>query len=356
LKINFKFLILPLFALLSACQLFLGQDLDINPKEILKSLWNDFNNIHANLDFRMCSNTKYNSWYDVYHNPNNGYALKVYPNMSEELLFNVCANMLKELNDPHVSLSAPGKFSGSYYDYYREDFSISTIKSLLIENGNNNYKNFLYGRFITTPDIGYIYIELFTDEDPESENQEWGKAIDNILSGLESTNAIVLDVRSNRGGEIFVMEYIASRFASEQKDYLKTRTKSGPGANDLSAPKIYTIKPFKKISGGLFGYTKPIVLLTNRNSVSAAEWFTLAMRTQSHVTHVGTPTCGALSSRKDRPMINGWFYSVSPERVTDMDGKYYEGVGISPDEEHIIANKTGDEQLYYAINLAVNAK
>jgi carboxyl-terminal processing protease len=356
LKINFKFLILPLFALLSACQLFLGQDPDTGPEEILRSLWNDFNNIHANLDFRMCSNTRYNSWYDVYHNPHSGYALKINSGMSEESLFNVCANMLKELNDPHVGLFAPGKFSSSYYDNYHDDFSISTVKSKLIENGNNSYTNFLYGRFLEEPDIGYIYIALFTDEDSEHENKEWGKAIDNILKSLASAIAIVLDVRSNRGGEIFVMEYIASRFASEQKDYLKARTKSGPGANDLSAPKIYTIKPFKDVSGSMAGYTKPIILLTNRNSVSAAEWFTLALRTQSHVTHAGTPTCGALSSRKDRPMINGWFYSTSPERTTDMNGIYYEGIGISPNEEHIIANQIGDEQLEYALKLAVSAK
>jgi len=354
LKINFKILILPLFALLSSCQLFLGQNPDISPEEVLRSLWNDFNNIHANLDFRMCSNAKYNSWYDVYHNPHIGYALNVNSNTSEESLFYVCASMLKELNDPHVALYIPGSISHSYNS--REEFKISAIRSLLIDNGNNNYQNFLYGRFENEPDIGYLYIELFTDETPKSENQEWGKVIDNILYSLASADAIILDIRSNRGGEIFVMEYIAARFASEQKDYIKARTKSGPGANDLSAPKIYTIKPYKTVSGGLSGYTKPIILLTNRNSVSAAEWFTLALRTQSHVTHVGTPTCGALSSRKDRPMINGWYYSISPERVTDMNGKYYEGIGISPDEEHIKENITGNEQLDYALELAVKAK
>ncbi|WP_461255535.1 S41 family peptidase [Treponema sp. R80B11-R83G3] len=351
-KINFKFLILPLFALLSACQLFLGQDPDAGPEEVLKSLWNDFNNIHANLDFRMCSNAKYNSWYDVYHNKLNGYALKVYSGMPDGYLFDVCANMLKELNDPHVGLYAPGKYAGSYVDSYNEDFKLSTVKSYLIENGNSDYKNFLYGRFTTEPYIGYIYIALFTDEDSEKDENEWGRAIKNILKSLASADAIVLDVRNNRGGEIFVMEYIAAHFASEQKDYMKARIKTGPGPNDLSSPKIYTIKPFTTVSDNTYNYTKHIVLLTNRNSISAAEWFTMALRTQSHVTHVGTPTCGAFSARKDRPMINGWFYSISPERVTDMNGIYYEGIGIFPDENHIIANKTGDEQLDYAIELA----
>jgi hypothetical protein len=353
LRIKIKYLILPFFLLLSACQLFLGQDSDTSPEEILKSLWNDFNNIHANLDFRMCNNNKYNSWYDVYHNESNGYALKVNSYMSEEKLFDVCADMLKELNDPHVGLYAPGRYTSSYNSNYNEDFNISELKRDLIENGNSDYKNFLFGRFISMPDIGYIHIALFTDEDSEKDEQKWGKAIDNILNNLANTNAIILDVRNNRGGEIFAMEYIAAHFAAEQKDYIKARIKKGSGPNDLSAPKIYTIKPFKTVSGNLAGYIKPIVLLTNINSISAAEWFTLALRTQRHVTHVGTPTCGAFSSRKDRPMINGWYYSISPERITDMDEIYYEGIGISPNKEHIIANEKGDAQLDYALELAI---
>jgi C-terminal processing protease CtpA/Prc len=333
--------------------LFLGQDSDPSPGEVLKSLWNDFYIIHANLDFRMCNNNKYNSWYDVYHNKSNGYALKVNSNMSEEKLFDICAEMLRELNDPHVGLYAPGKYISSYNDNYNEYFNLFELRKGLIENGNSDYKNFLFGIFKSMPDIGYIHIGLFTDEDSEKDEQQWGKAIDNVLNDLTNTNAIVLDIRNNRGGEIFAMEYIAARFASEQKDYIKASIKTGPGPNELSAPKIYTIRPFKAVSGNLAGYTKPIVLITNKNSISAAEWFTFALRTQRHVTHVGTPTCGAFSSRKDRPMINGWYYSISPERITDINGKYYEGIGISPNEEHIIANNKGDEQLDYALELAV---
>jgi C-terminal processing protease CtpA/Prc len=352
-----KLLILPvtvllLIVLLSTCQLFLGPEPDTSPSEVLKSLWNDFNNIHANLDFRMSNNLKYNSWYDVYHNQQNGYALKTYPDMSDELLFSVCANMLKELNDPHVGLFAPGNYASSYVEDRSEYFSAYTARSYLYGRGNDEYKNFIYGVFLSNPGIGYIYISSFINEDSDSENQEWGKEIGGIINSLANTRAIVLDVRSNRGGEIFAMEYIAAYFASEQKDYIKARTKTGPGPNDLSAPKIYTVKSVKTASNNMYGYTKPIVLLTNRSTVSAAEWFTLALRTQNHVTHTGTPTCGALSSRKDRFMINGWFYSISPERVTDMNGKFYEGIGISPDKERQQVNTTGDEQLEYAVKLA----
>ncbi len=341
--------------LFSACQLFLGREPDTGPSEVLRSLWNDFNDIHANLDFRMSGNLNYDSWYDVYHNKQTGYALKIKSDMSETSLFDVCADMLEEIKDPHVGLYAPGLGYRSYNADIDEYFDIDTVKSYLIGNGNDGYQNFVFGTFSSKPDIGYVYISKFIYEGYEPEGQEWGRIIDNILGVLKETKAIVLDVRDNKGGEVYVMEYIAARFVSETKNYCGVISKNGPGSYDFSAPVIYTVKSISKASDNKYGYTKPIVLLTNINTVSVAEWFVLALRTQSHVTHIGTATCGAFSPRKDRFMINGWTYSISPGRVTDMNGNNYEGIGISPDkEEYIIANTTEEEdvQLEEAVRIA----
>jgi len=358
-KRKIKWLILPITFFLSACQFFLGQEPDTGPAEVLRSLWNDFNIIHANLEFRISGNPEYDSWYDVYYNKQTGYALKINSGMSEESLFNVCADMLEELKDPHVGLYAPGLGYRSYYFGSNEYFNIEKAKNYLNGNGNAGYKNFVYGVFSSDSDIGYIYISEFLYEGTEPGGREWVSAIDNIISGLDNTKALVLDVRNNRGGDIYAMEYIAARFASESKDYCKVINKKGPGPDDFSAPVIYTIKSINKNSDNRYGYTKPIVLLTNKNTVSVAEWFTLALKTQSHVTHIGTATCGAFSPRKDRFMINGWVYSISPGRVTDMNGKNYEGIGISPDrEEHIIANTANqtDKQLEEAVKIAAGAE
>jgi C-terminal processing protease CtpA/Prc len=139
------------------------------------------------------------------------------------------------------------------------------------------------------------------------------------------------------------MEYIAARFAAKAEDYIKESVKNGPGHNDFSAPKTRIHKPAGT------RYTRPIVLLTNGDSVSAAEWFTLALRTQGHVNHAGTATHGAFSGREERSLINGWIYRISPYRITDMSGNCYEGRGISPEKE--IAG-TDDEQMVYARDLA----
>jgi len=356
-KKRIKWLVLSVAVFLSACRFFLGPEPDTGPSEVLKSLWNDFNNIHANLDYRMSANLNYKSWYDVYYNTQTGYALKIKPDMSEESLFEICADMLQELQDPHVGLFSPDYGTRTYNKGVNEYFNIEKARSYLNGNGAGN-KNFAYGTFFSNPDIGYVYISEFLNEKIGTVGQEIESAIDSILSSLEKTKALVLDVRNNRGGDIYVMEYIAARFTSESKDYCKVVNKKGPGPNDFSAPIIYTIKSIKKASDNRYGYTKPIVFLTNRNTVSMAEWFTMALRTQSHVTHIGTPTCGAFSPRKDRFMINGWVYSISPGRVTDMNGINYEGIGITPDEENIIANTTNqtDNQLEEAVKIAAGAE
>jgi len=331
--------------LLSSCELFLGPEPDISPPGILKGLWNDFNNIYAYLDFRMSHNLYYNDWHDVYYNDRYGYALRVNQNTSEENLYKECVNMLRELNDPHVGLHAPGKFQSSYVED-GEPFNLSYITPLLV-NGDGKFTNFYYGKF-SSANIGYIHIFGFTQDGTDPMLQTWGKAIDDIIKDLADTDAIILDIRNNRGGHIYVMEYIAARFASKQKEYLLSSNKNGPGPNDFQSLKTHIIIPANN------RYTKPIILLTNKDTVSVSERFTIALRTQDHVTHMGTTTRGAFSVRMERPMVNGWFYSISTERVTDMNGKIYEGIGITPDIQVKYGNaQREDLQIKAALQEAV---
>ena len=343
-KIPALFLIL----ILSSCSLLLGPEPDTSPEGILKSLWDDFNNIHAYLDIRMSQNTDYNDWHDVYYNQRTGYAHKIRYNMSERSLFNVCASMLRILNDPHVGLYMPDAFASSYTDDNEDIFSLETVKLMLKNNGTGKYKNFYYGIFDLPElysNIGYIHIIGFTEDNVDPMKQTWGLVIDNIINDISGTDALILDIRNNRGGHVYAMEYIAARFASSSKEYLLASNKNGSGPKDFQSPRIHIIKPANT------RYTKPIILLTNNNTVSVSERFTLALRTQEHIIHAGTVTRGALSVRIERPMVNGWFYSISPERVTDMNGKIYEGIGVVPDVH--IEYGSNDMQIREAIKMAI---
>jgi C-terminal processing protease CtpA/Prc len=336
---------------LSACRVFLGPEPETGPEAILYGLWSDFDRMHAYTDYRMSHNLSFNSWDDVYYNETEGYRkqlqdlLRRYPNGNNEQLFRLCARMLGELNDAHVSLRTPTNSWTSYVGG-RGSLDLGSIREYLEGGGSEQYSNFLYGTFLSEPMIGYIHIKSFTGiYSKPGDAQIWAERVNDIVNSLNNTGAIVLDIRCNGGGDPWAMEYIAGRFAAKAKDYIQESVKNGPGRADFTTPQIRFVKPAGT------RYIKPIVLLTNEDSVSAAEWFTLALRTQEHVIHAGTTTHGAFSGRVERSMVNGWIYRISPYKITDADGNCYEGIGISPDKDYI-REGSDEDQLEYARDMA----
>jgi C-terminal processing protease CtpA/Prc len=328
----------------SACHIFLGPDPDSSPRGIFEYIWNDYNETYA------LFNVKGINWNEKYAE----YSPQIQDDMSDYDLFRVCAKMLNSLNDFHVWLSSPFAFSFFWdyndyddYDNYKDyDYAmiywersgyldIKSIRNSLKDEGTligkpNSY--FLYGTFKERLNIGYIYISDFNDYVIGVDViPDWTKEIDNIVKSLrDTTDALIIDIRSNGGGLGSNVDYIASRFVSVEKPYLKSRVKTGPGTNDFSAFKTWTIKP-----AGIT-YTKRVVLLTNEGTSSAAEWLVMALRTQPHVIHMGSKTAGGFSPRIVRPLINGWYYSISVMEVTDINGKCFEGEGIHPENENKI--------------------
>lgn len=329
-----KLALLFIIFLLSGCQIFLGPDPETTDENVLYRLYRDFYEIHAYIHIRMDMNRDprfNNCWHTVHEH------------FRQELLngnltlFDACAGMLGELNDPHVSLFAPGRhfswFPASPEDAFNRErnwFNLPRVRQYLQDSGHLSGNGmFLYGTFSEEPftHIGYLHIRAFYDFSDPAGPQNWLNALDDEIMPFFRNNAaaVIIDIRNNGGGLGFVSEFIAARFAAVQRNYMMASRKNGPGRHDFSAPVTHRIKP----AGTTF--TKPVAVLTNRATVSAAEWFTMALRTQNHIRHVGTSTRGALSSRIHRPMINGWFYTISADKVTDMNGRTFEGVGIRPE-------------------------
>ena len=76
----------------------------------------------------------------------------------------------------------------------------------------------------------------------------------------------------------------------------------------------------------------PIVLLTGRHSVSAAETFTMAlMGRKPAVTRMGENTQGVFSDVLGRRLPNGWRFGLPNEIFVTESGKAFDGPGIPPD-------------------------
>jgi C-terminal processing protease CtpA/Prc len=130
----------------------------------------------------------------------------------------------------------------------------------------------------------------------------------------------------NEGGYDSGVKYIAGRFASDKRLFTIARLKNGPAHDDFTDPVYVYLSPESGIR-----YTNPLVILTNRFTVSAGETFTLAIKSLDHVTQIGDTTSGAFSDMTYRELPNGWIYTMSIGYWNDKNDRSWEGIGCVPD-------------------------
>jgi len=243
-------------------------------------------------------------------------------------LYNVLTSMLSVLNDNHVTLYTTDKnlktfrsgILGSDPYKFQQDFDEEVIRENYVSNLNEASNDLSYGT-VDSLNIGYILI--FRAAESLSKTK---KAIDEIIDELQDTQGIIVDIRNHSGGYDYLGQYIAGKFASSQKLFMTSKRKNGPAHDDFTETVNWYIEP-----SGDSQYIKPVVLLTSRFSMSAAETFALAMNENVNVTQVGDTTSGAFSDQISFDMYNGWVFSVSVGDYRAANGVSYEGIGIAPD-------------------------
>ncbi|MEL6943915.1 MAG: S41 family peptidase, partial [Bacteroidota bacterium] len=264
--------------------------------------------------------------------------LKLNENSTEEDLYNTLVEMMDLLDDGHVSLftgqeALPFFGSGPAFKLFEAgllDFiDTDVIKSYLEEEiAAIEDDEIIHG--LLPDNIGYIYIgSMF-------ENLAfWEEVMDGIMDDLKDTRAIILDLRNNGGGEDEAGRLITSYFTDSEAMYMKVRYKNGPNPNDFEAVREWSIAPSKGTP-----YTNPLVMLTDRYTISAGETFGLALKTLPQMIHVGDTTNAAFSDTVQRELPNRWRYSIPVAEVTDQNDISWEGIGLIPDV--VIRNDVAD--------------
>ncbi len=321
--------------ILSSCEKVLMEDEPADdPVTNFETLWRTVDEKYAFFEYKGID------WDAVY----NEYRPQVSNNMSSFKLFGVLADMLNELRDGHVNLTAP--FDISRYNFKEnapENFDFRLIKDHYI---GWDYR--ITGSLINTTmvvdsiPIGYIYYGSFG-------NTVQSADIDFVVASLWHTKGIILDMRSNGGGNVNNIYRLGSRFADQKRLIYSSILKDGPGHDDFTKPAdVYMEK------GGPYQYTRPVILLTNRGCFSATSFFALAMKAFPHVIQVGDTTGGGLGSPAGYELPNGWGYRFSVSRTFDPDGRNYEN-GVPPDvavwmnPQHALAGR--DDILDTAIDI-----
>jgi carboxyl-terminal processing protease len=273
------------------------------------------------------------------------YRPRVTAKTTDDELFQIISDMLGNLNDNHVGLSSPKRRfqSGILGQMKMEDFGLDLVKQKYLKGKAKPLVDGVFDYGWLTDSIGYFHFRGF------GRMEQTEAAIDQIIKEFKDAKAIVVDVRGNGGGDDRVGKLIADRFADRKRLYMKTAIRNGARHDDFTPWKYWYVEP-----GGPLQFTKPVILLTHRFSVSAAENFTLAMRMLPHVTVVGDATSGVFADVYGDRMPNGWSFRVSFKLFIDPSGFCWEGIGVPADIRETNTKQDIEQQRDKVLDLAVS--
>ncbi len=292
-----------------------------------EKVWNEVNNVYPMLK------QKHINWDSMYT-----YYKPLAENAKGDEEFKIIFNMLLDLKDCHTTITNlkdqeietyfPPRDLRDRLTYNPITISRYFKSELIITAGGI----IIYGML---PDsIGYVRIGNFRGLND----------FDEVLNYFKYTKALVIDVRNNPGGTVNSVEFIAGRFIDTTMQYMKFYSK-------VNYPQMPPLIP-----RGQFIYKKPVALLINGASCSAAEHFAEIMKQIPSVTAIGDTTEGGGGDA-------GYKFTLPCGRVvqiSDVDYFRYDGVpiewnGVTPDITVLLTKEEVDNghdlQLERAIKL-----
>lgn len=287
------------------------EEFDNSPQGNLDALWKIIDEHYCFLDYKQ---QEYGlDWQQVHQK----YRQQVTGNINNEQLFEVLGNMLSELRDGHVNLSAAHDFARywQWFENHPANFSDSLERRYL----GTDYRIASGLRYKVLDDnIGYIRYESFSDGIGSGNLTE-------VLNYLLLCRGLIIDIRNNGGGDLTNAEKFAARFTNEKTLVGYIQHKTGPGHHDFSEKEPRYIEPAAALR-----WQKPVCVLTNRHVFSAANEFTLYMKAMPNVKIVGDRTGGGAGMPFSSSLPNGWVVRFSAVPMYDALHQSTE-FGIEPD-------------------------
>jgi carboxyl-terminal processing protease len=306
-----------------------------NPEAIFENFWKTFDEEYAVFEERGVD------WDDQYV----AFRPEVSASTTDDELFAILAQMVLPLDDGHVSVTAPGReifFANKVRRQKIDDelFNLDIIMQNYLEPGFEigEDTSYVYGK-IKGENVGYIFFKYVGDN---------FFVLDDFLDSYSEVNGYIIDLRHNDGGDFTYCFSEMGRLVDQERFAFRSRTKNGKGDEDFTEPYDWYVKP----EGDYVD--KPIVVLTDKYTISAGERAVMGFRVLPNVTVVGDTTNGAHSTMIGRELANGWFYSLATQKVHLEDSLSYEGIGLIPDVRLVNTidevNAGTDRVLGYAVD------
>ena len=281
------------------------------PQGNMEALWKIIDEHYCFLDYKQ---QEYGLDWDAVHQK---YKERVKGSLTRKQQFEVLCDMLGELRDGHVNLSAAHDI-GRYWSWF-EDYPTNFSDTLIRRYMGTDYQiasGISYK--ILDDNIGYIRYESFSDPIGEGNLNE-------ALSHMILCRGLIIDIRSNGGGMLTNAEKLAARFCQEKTLVGYYQHKTGPGHQDFSDKEARYLEPSANVR-----WNKPAVVLTNRRVYSAANEFAVYMKTLPNARLVGDHTGGGAGMPFSSSLPCGWSVRFSAVPMYDAQGESAE-FGIEPD-------------------------
>jgi len=168
--------------------------------------------------------------------------------------------------------------------------------------------------------VAILRLDAFT----QSVVWDFSKALPNVLDGAD---AVVLDLRSNGGGDAEAMADVASIFLDDGINLGKFADRFGASFElQTYSKRLWRVPQLTRVK-------LPLVVLTSESTSSAAEIMVAALQTSHRARVIGSATCGCvLAIRNRHPLPDGGLLDVSEFDYRTAEGVRLEGRGIKPDE------------------------
>jgi Peptidase family S41/Tricorn protease C1 domain len=304
-----KYLILlAAFCLFSCEKLLMDKQPVNNPKAVFDQVWTFVNEKYAFFEYK---NIDWDKSYSKY-------STKISDGMSNEELFQVCADMLYDLKDEHVNLVS--KFNISRNSQVFLDYPTNFNSDLLA-------RNYFKGKIQQVGSFGYFdFKDVAYVSYPDFTGEVSDYMLNYLLDNAKNKSGLIIDIRNNGGGALAYVDKIVSRFVSDSTFVGKERHKSGIKKDDFSD---IDAKVAPNLKGSKY-LEKPIIILTNRGCYSATNRFAAYMKGLPNVKLLGGKTGGGGGLPTSTEITNGWRLRVSGSQFLDKTGLNIEN-GVDPD-------------------------
>ncbi|SUB78219.1 S41 family peptidase [Porphyromonas macacae] len=162
------------------------------------------------------------------------------------------------------------------------------------------------------------------------------KEFDALYQKIKETDALIIDIRDNMGGNSSNADYIIRHLSEtpikmgnwSSRMYIAAHGSWGyPQEWFMETPDA--LKPMNKEDV----YTKPIMLLVNAVTFSSAENFCVSFRGIKRGKIIGMPTGGSTGNPININLGCGIYAKICTKKEWDVDGNKFIGIGIKPDIE-----------------------